>query len=320
MEIRKIYNLIKYYIISRKYPKITQELINERFKEEFWYGDKRILNAENTNNLIYNSIISEKPFMAGRYGSAELFMLIADDFNLRRRYDKYLNILCQNAGFFPGEKKYAHKFAELMLESSEECDVFACWYNMYEEYYMKNIMRKETQGTFLFNFEPWSYPEQPWTAALKGKKVLVIHPFTETIHSQYKNRKKIWGKYEILPEFELKTLKAVQTIAGEVDERFATWFDALEWMYDEALKIDFEIAIIGCGAYGFPLASKLKKAGKQAIHLGGVTQILFGIKGKRWEEDPAYEYIRSYFNEHWVSPSQNEIPANSKKIENGCYW
>ena len=62
-----------------------------------------------------------------------------------------------------------------------------------------------------------------------------------------------------MPEFELKTLKAVQTIAGEKDERFSTWFEALEYMFEETMKIDFDIAIIGCGAYGMPLAAKLKK-------------------------------------------------------------
>ena len=45
------------------------------------------------------------------------------------------------------------------------------------------------------------------------------------------------------------------------------------------MKFDFDVALIGCGAYGFPLAAKLKTAGKQAIHLGGVLQALFGIKG-----------------------------------------
>ena len=53
-------------------------------------------------------------------------------------------------------------------------------------------------------------------------------------------------------------------------------------MYTEAVKIDFDTAIIGCGAYGFPLAAKLKAAGKQAFHMGGATQLLFGIKGSRW--------------------------------------
>ena len=31
------------------------------------------------------------------------------------------------------------------------------------------------------------------------------------------------------------------------------------------------------------VSARLKKAGKKTIHLGGSTQILFGIKGKRWD-------------------------------------
>jgi hypothetical protein len=122
-----------------------------------------------------------------------------------------------------------------------------------------------------------------------------------------------------LPEFELKTLKAVQTIAGEKDERFSTWFEALEYMFEETMKIDFDIAIIGCGAYGMPLAAKLKKTGKQAIHLGGETQLLFGIKGKWWEENYPSK-IASCFNEYWGYPADSEKPKNAGTVEMGCYW
>ena len=115
-----------------------------------------------------------------------------------------------------------------------------------------------------------------------GKKVLVIHPFEDSIKKQYeKNRthifERIYDADDILPEFELITLKAVQTLAGEHDSRFATWFEALNWMIEQCKKIEFDVAIIGCGAYGFPLAAELKRMGKTAIHLGGATQIVFGI-------------------------------------------
>ena len=134
-----------------------------------------------------------------------------------------------------------------------------------------------------------------------GKKVLVIHPFEESIQEQFSRREKLFPGTEILPDFELKTLRAVQTIAGEKDSRFATWFDALEYMYEEAMKIDFDIAILGCGAYGFPLAAKLKKAGRQVIHMGGATQILFGIKGSRWVNNPRAQIE---FNDEWVYPKK----------------
>ena len=84
-------------------------------------------------------------------------------------------------------------------------------------------------------------------------------------------------------------------------------------------KVDFDIAIIGCGAYGMPLAAKLKGAGKQAIHLGGATQLLFGIKGRRWEENYPSK-IATFFNEHWVYPNKEETPQNAKVVERGCYW
>lgn len=156
--------------------------------------------------------------------------------------------------------------------------------------------------------------------SVRRKKVLVIHPFADSIKYQYENnRKKLFQNTDYLPKFKLYTMKAVQTIADERDDRFDDWFEALDYMYFEAMKFDFDIALIGCGAYGYPLAAKLKKAGKQAIHLGGVLQIMFGVIGKRWEDDEN-PIVRNLFNEYWIRPSDNEIPSNSKSVEKGCYW
>jgi len=127
----------------------------------------------------------------------------------------------------------------------------------------------------------------------------------------------LFNNNDILPEFTLLTLKAVQTVAGQRDERFETWFDALEFMFNEAMKKDFDIAILGCGAYGFPLAAKLKLAGKQAIHLGGATQLLFGIEGNRWDDHPV---ISKLYNEYWVRPIESEKPKNANSVEGACYW
>ena len=90
-------------------------------------------------------------------------------------------------------------------------------------------------------------------------------------------------------------------------------------MTQEALKIPFDVALIGCGAYGLPLACKLKCAGKQAIHIGGATQILFGIIGRRWEQNS--KEVSDLFNEHWVRPSSEETPENKARNEfGGAYW
>jgi glycerol-3-phosphate dehydrogenase len=73
------------------------------------------------------------------------------------------------------------------------------------------------------------------------------------------------------------------------------------------------VAIIGAGAYGLPMASFVKSIGKKAVHLGGVTQILFGIKGKRREKQALKDNL---YNRHWVRASQDETPDNSSSIEN----
>ena len=111
-------------------------------------------------------------------------------------------------------------------------------------------------------------------------------------------------------------IKAVQSLAGEKNP-FENWFQALEFMKDQILKKDFDIALIGCGAYGFPLAAHVKKIGKQAIHMGGSLQILFGIKGKRWDNHPV---ISKFYNEHWVRPRAEDKPKKSHLVEDDCYW
>ena len=82
-------------------------------------------------------------------------------------------------------------------------------------------------------------------------------------------------------------------------------------------QTDFDVAIIGCGAYGFPLAAKVKDMGKVAIHLGGATQILFGIKGARWDLN---QKINRWYNEAWTRPSESDKPKNAAAVESACYW
>lgn len=152
---------------------------------------------------------------------------------------------------------------------------------------------------------------------LEGKKVLVVHPFAEDIQSKYNNhRTDIWKDPDVLPEFKLITYKSVQSMLG-LKTPYKSWFDALNKMENDISKIDFDIALIGCGAYGMPLAAYVKKMGKQAVHLAGWTQVLFGIIGTRWENNPR---VSKMINEYWIHPSKNNIPAEAKKIENGAYW
>lgn len=290
------------------------------------YAGKWVMTSAKTNDYIYDKIMEGKPFMACRFGNTELQTVVG---YLKVKYkghseeddaylDKWFTRLGKDSGFFPVDYQYLEEFCSLILRSGANADLLAMWHLNMEDFIIEEFAR-QADLTFLFRLEPWLASGRPWSAALKGKKVLVIHPFEKTIQEQYKKRALIFPDSEILPEFELKTLKAVQTLCGEQDKRFTTWFDALEYMYDKAIQMDFDVAIIGCGAYGMPLASRLKAAGKQAIHLGGATQLLFGIKGSRWENNYPTK-IATFFNDAWVRPSAEETPGNAGTVEKGCYW
>ena len=138
------------------------------------------------------------------------------------------------------------------------------------------------------------------------------------IKKQYKQRDKLFEDPDVLPQFkELILVKAVQSIAGN-QTGFNDWFEALRYMEREIDKYDFDIALVGCGAYGMNISAYIKRKGKIAIHLAGWTQMLFGIYGNRWLIDQP-EYSK-FINRYWIRPSDSEKPKDANAIESGCYW
>jgi len=270
----------------------------------FWNGKKRIklIKDKEADKIISNKIKSRYPFMLARYGSTEFR-------NLTKEED--FDLLCFYSGFFPKDVKLLKEFRKLYFESSKKIDYLCVW--NYKNHFMKKIrfIKNFPNIKNIFSLKATGHKNK-WIKELKNKKVLVIHPFKATIEHQMKKRKKLG----ILPKFKkLEIMKAVQTLAGNPDSRFETWFNALDWMKKEIDKKDFEIALIGCGAYGLPLAAHVKSKGKQALHLAGGTQLLFGIKGKRWEDSKDIQ-----FNKYWINPLEEDKMQNYKKIEGGCYW
>ena len=62
----------------------------------------------------------------------------------------------------------------------------------------------------------------------------------------------------------------------------------------------------------------IKSLGKPSIHLGGGNQLLFGIRGKRW--DTSFAKYDWYGTKDWVRPIPEEIPQYNNLVEGGCYW
>lgn len=293
------------------------------------YADREELTCEQANKWLLNKIQSNEPFFAGRIGFFEMAAMRAFEFDNTNNYPVTINNIYNCAGFFPEDINLGNRFNDVMKKSLSNIDFLGYSGELAENYFINTCTPRELTISRTFDsLQPWRY-EQPWSQALKGKKVLVVHPFRDTIEMQYKKRELLFKGTDILPEFTLLTYRAIQTVGDLKDERFDTWFDALDYMTEEILKMDFDIALLGCGAYGFPLASRIKEAGKQAIHMGGTSQLLFGIMGKRWdgtgpnsETKLVAEEIRPYYNENWSYPLESDTPNSTQtnKVEYGPYW
>lgn len=282
---------------------------------------RAILSPKQGNALIHDALVAGRPFLVGRAGTVELDC-VTHFVGARRAGaskagypESVVSMMANNAGFFPVTDDTLDRFAEEYLEAVSQLDAICVWFNRGESDLAREFCPR-ADLIALRSLEPY-YHEEPWSIELAGKRVLVVHPFADSIVENYEMRRRLlFEDPRILPEFELHVLKAVQSIAGEHVEH-ASWFDALGHMKSGMEAIDFDVCIVGAGAYGLPLAAHAKRLGKIAIHMGGATQILFGIRGGRWDN---HEIISKLYNEHWPRPKPSEIPRDYEKVEDGAYW
>ena len=246
---------------------------------------------EASSFIVYDALMSDQACMIAGFRSTEFNCLV----NYRavkdntRSYLKYIKgkipswwwdksitkNLCLFGTFFPKEESKIEQFCELLEHDMVEVDV------LFSRLSYEGLFHKELANSKKINFEllnPY-FTKIRWTQALKGKKVLIIHPLAVIIQQQYLKRNLLLKNY-LLPSFELKILQPSLSIA-ENTVLFKDWFAVLENLKSEIDRHDYEICLIGdCGAYGFPLAAHVKRSGKKSIELGGNLQLLFGIRDK----------------------------------------
>lgn len=278
------------------------------------YLGMNLVTEQRGNELIAERLSKNVPFMVGRFGAVEMHC-VSKWMQGKTCSKEEKEQALYAAGIFPNDDRTIGAFCEIYTEAMKQCDLLGVWEVTGE----KKIIKKFCNNPVLMPsraIEPYYY-DRPWSAALAHKKVLIVHPFIGSIKAQIDCREKIWPNKKVLPPFaSVDFVRAIQSNAGGKTE-FKDWFEALEFMRNSIAERDFDVAIIGAGAYGFPLAAYVKLLGKQAIQMSGATQILFGIKGKRWDDHPL---ISQFYNNSWVRPLQSETPPEIKKVEGGSYW
>jgi hypothetical protein len=119
---------------------------------------------------------------------------------------------------------------------------------------------------------------------LIGKTVLVISPFSRSILANFGSKREFFRNYQY-PDFNLVTLNTPITYSGLPRNSYPhdSWFETLDALKTSTLSLEFDIALLSCGSYAGPLGLHIESMlGKQAIYVGGVLQLYFGIMGRRY--------------------------------------
>lgn len=279
---------------------------------------KPILDSADVNRQLLEKLKNNEPFAVTRNGMWETGMLVKIQRDLLWNMDTAADMNGKDDTFMSREER--RRYYQLTDELMPYAGYVVNWFSInMESYYYKHFLEKCPDMQFcgddgVSNFllkDPAS-----WIYGIEGKRVLVVSPFAEYMESQYQKKELLWKGIR-LPEFELHTVKAVFWYDGYHDPRFKSWFEALDYLYGESVKQDFDIALLGCSTFSTPLALMFRRDGKQAVHVGGPLQLMFGIKGKRWDA-----YFTDTYNEYWIDlPEETKVGnIDALDMKGGSYW
>ena len=278
---------------------------------------------EKDNQFIKEVIESGKPFFIGRIAGIEL--KIAHSVSFRRPIDMVHEIeeLENNAGIHIKDIKSLHAYTNALLTSYSNCTAIAEWETTGEVFALtgdgQQLVSKRTPRIpkiMAQSLEPY-YVQPSWMPALRGKRILIIHPFAKTIQQQLPNLSKIFPDREWFPECTITCLAPPLTLARNHQNK--EWKEHLDAFLEILSKEkDIDIALVAAGGYGMLISDYLYTTMNTSVmYIGGALQLFFGIIGKRWFTN---KDILTLMNDDWIRPLADDKPANFIKVEKGCYW
>ena len=280
-----------------------------------WFYDGRVVSIETGSEVLKDYLLGDRPVAVSRLGATEQNVLRCYS-GSRGRYPKYVRTdISMQSGVNPPSDEVLDRFCGMYLDAIPALDFLGTWYHTQERRLVREYLQPSAILSPLATLDPL-FPKEPWSAALEGQKVCVVHPFKKSIESQYARREKLLNDQRYLPKFGLTVVEAVQAL-GALPAPFTSWFDALDSMSSQIESSRCDVVLIGAGAFGLPLAVRAKHAGMKAIHVGGSLQLLFGIGGARWDKS---DYVAGLRNDSWVRPDSAERPPTAQKVDNASYW
>jgi hypothetical protein len=240
-------------------------------------------------------------------------------------FTKVSGAMKNNAGILLTSLESIFAYSEKYVKALDNAELIGGW-ELYGTYYphirhsYDYVRAKYTEKEFFWTFamDIFHYIHSvPWTHSLRGRRLLIVSAFEDSIREVLPNHAKIYG-VDLFPECTFTTIKPPQTQAAEPSREFDVELTDFCKRLD-AIKDTYDVALVACGGYGNLVCNHMYESGKSAIYVGGVLQMYFGVLGNRWlRERP--DVVRLYMNEHWTRPKESEKPKNFQAVEGSCYW
>ena len=290
-----------------------------------------IIENQRLRNYLENKLKTHEPFIIPRIAGVENklahlgIMILQTNQTLQNDLlEKFLFVMKNNAGIKITNPQSIVNYASMYLQAFHECEMYFDWepwgnvaQSIFDSLLFIHINFNKTRVSALALDVFHNIHSNPWTTSLRGKRLLIISPFVDSMREKLDNRDKIYG-VELFPECEFVFLKPPQTQANCESDEFNVELDKFVFKINE-IKSLFDVALVSCGGYGNLVCSKIYQMNKSAIYVGGVLQMYFGIYGSRWERERK-EIMSLYKNEYWTRPKEVERPDGFQNVENSCYW
>jgi len=313
-----------------KLPRLNRLLAGNGHKQPQFQGQKPA-DLQRYHALISKALRRSGPCAIAKLGTTELMGLEYLDRRIQLPWPRAASWyrpaqrLYMCSGVFPLAERMFHAWASAYRQAMKQLDVVGQWQPpgsylaKYEDACLQaySPQAQRCGGALLSPF----CPVASWLGDILAFRWLVITPFVQTAKSQLEKLPQL-GLYPKNMKNSLQNLS--KNICFIPAPPFAymkkpldrDWHETLKRLQSNMEGQRFDLALVGAGAWSLPLVVHAKALGRKGIHLGGITQLLFGIRGGRYEASGIYDPD----NQAWRRPLPEETPRKNRLMENGAYW
>jgi hypothetical protein len=299
--------------------------------EDAW--GRRLMTKREFVDAIGRAVCDGTGYAAGKLGGSErawlLYPLLLERGLTplqRRAFEQSLKHKATGqAGAFPGEGPFLSEFARFYACRLRELDCLGVSTDSFRvSLDIACAHRFSNQLIRYIDQEPdRSSPaddERCYLPHFRDKRVLLVCPFADALRARAdkKTFEAVWaktGKRWFYPA-SVEAVEFPYGFARSTQKRYGTCLDLLDEITAKIDGHDYDVALIGAGALGVPIATHVKQRSKVGLSLGGALQVLFGVIGRRWRTRPSWQ--RRYFNSAWVDVPPEYRPASGET--DADYW